>query len=417
MCFVAASSSSSVANVGSPKPEKRQANSPLPPPPPTGSPDFSHEKPITVKNLDDMYAKVHKNKKRNECEESDPDKMKEKVLPDNTSRSSTSSTASTDERKVHKETFKQTNSEKVDGKPLRREHNYETLRKSPRKCSDPGYEKIKLDKDDCGSEPGYASICDNENLQCSDPGYEILKQRAPSEIDPNYEELRHCTSNASGCGGYSRINQAASAVDDYSVVNKKTNAKSKSGTSSSYGSDARDFSFDEPNYESMPTEPVLEHNYATLKSNGSESDSNYESVNQNDPNYESVKYLDVTLQEPPYERLQDDDSSKSEGIVPGYENVQNKSENFDPSRDRDSGSNNTSETEPPYERLSNEFDLETDIKSQELDGNSHKIKTNSDCEPSTENSELPGYETINKPNVSSSNIRTCDSDDDVIIQV
>lgn len=61
--FILASSSSSIANLGSPKPEKRQANSPLPPPPITSNFEFHPEHVQAIKNLDDLYAKVQKNKK------------------------------------------------------------------------------------------------------------------------------------------------------------------------------------------------------------------------------------------------------------------------------------------------------------------------------------------------------------------
>lgn len=60
---VSASSSSSIANLGSPKPEKRQANSPLPPPPVISNFGFDADHVHAVKNLDDLYAKVQKNKK------------------------------------------------------------------------------------------------------------------------------------------------------------------------------------------------------------------------------------------------------------------------------------------------------------------------------------------------------------------
>lgn len=61
--FILASSSSSSANFGSPKPEKRQANSPLPPPPTSSNVDFYAEKLQVKRNLDDLYAKVQKNRK------------------------------------------------------------------------------------------------------------------------------------------------------------------------------------------------------------------------------------------------------------------------------------------------------------------------------------------------------------------
>lgn len=152
----------------------------------------------------------------------------------------------------------------------------------------------------------------------------------------------------------------------------------------------------------MPSESISEH-YAALRSNGSESDPNYESVNQNDPNYESVKYLEATISEPPYERLNDDDSSKSSGKVQseedctGYETIKN-----------DVGSSN--EIDPPYERLNNEFDNE---KGDGSDAGYEKVQKN-----------ITTGKNVAESN--SNNKRTCDnvknsdngdSDDDVIIQV
>ncbi|CAH0552910.1 unnamed protein product [Brassicogethes aeneus] len=272
-----ASTSSSVANIGSPKPEKRQANSPLPPPPMTSSFDFQTEK--VSRNLEDMYAKVHKNKK--ECTPSE--KSVENHTPDPSSRNSV---GVVEERR-------------------RKEHNYETLKKSPRKTSDPGYEKIG------NEEPGYASINGPESINSSDPGYEVLKNRTTSESDPNYEQLRHRTSNASDCAGYSRIKEKS---DGYSVVNKRPKTGDYENNS-------------EPDYNS-------------------ESDPNYESVNQNDPNYESVKDF-----EPPYERL-DDDSSRTDSDLTAYEKIKKKSTDTSESSSADKSS------DPPYEQLANDTDSE-----------------------------------------------------------
>lgn len=390
--FPSASSSSSVANIGSPKPEKRQANSPLPPPPPV-SPDIlaAQEKVHTVKNLDDMYAKVHKNKKKTNTEESVIEKNNQITVNQTTPKVSISGTKGVETKANQAEPFKLGRSE-IDGKPLRHEHNYETLRKSPRKGSDPGYEKIRQDKDDCNSEPGYASINGPDSIVSSDPGYEVLKQEVPSEIDPNYEELRHRSSSASDCGGYSRINMK-NIIDGYSTVNKPAN-NGKSATSSSYESDTRDFSFDEPNYESMPSESLSEHNYAALKSTGSESDPNYESVNPNDPNYESVKYAAAMSEDPPYERLQDQDSSnKSDGFVQDYETVES-SERL-----------NKGKSDPPYERLNNELDSKTSVSVKTGETGYEKVGNN-----------VPGKE---KDTLSGSTVPCThsDSDDDVIIQV
>lgn len=380
--FSSASSSSSVANIGSPKPEKRQANSPLPPPPPRpASPDATTQEKIhTAKNLDDMYAKVYKNKKRPNTEELDAEKTNQKTPDESANKSSTSGAKPVEANKANPEPPKLGRSE-IDGKPFRHEHNYETLRKSPRKSSDPGYEKIRRDKHDSISEPGYASINGPDSISGSDPGYEVLKQGVPIEIDPNYEELRHGSSSASDCGGYSRIN-VNNTIDGYSVVNKPAN-NGKSTTSSSYESDTRDFSFEEPNYESMPSTSLSDHNYAALKSTGSESDPNYESVSQNDPNYESVKYL---AEDPPYERLQEQNSSSKSDK--DYETVK--------------GSEDLSKrkSEPPYERLSNELDSRT----------SGSVKVETDYEK-------VGNNVGADANGSTGLCAHSDSEDDVIIQV
>lgn len=308
--FLIASSSSSGANVGSPKPEKRQANSPLPPPP-SVSPDITVVSHVP-KNLDDMYAKVHKNKKKSETGSGD------NVETDKTAADFIATSA--DEKK--------------------QEHNYETLRK----CSDSGYEKIKPNT----SEPGYASINGPDSI-ISDPGYEVLRQNAQSQQDdPNYEELHHNSGN-SDCG-YTRIGES-NKLNCYATVNKPANS------SSSFESDGKENNCEEPNYESMPSETASEHNYAALKSNGSESD----------PNYESVKHLE---DDPPYERLHDDDSTKS--THSGYEKVEPKT-------------NEQEKTEPPYERLSNDLDAKA-------------------------NNESPGYETIKSHS-------DAEIDDDGIVQV
>ncbi|CAH1995523.1 unnamed protein product [Acanthoscelides obtectus] len=362
-----ASSSSSVTILGSPKPEKRQANSPLPPPPTACSFDFhaAGDKPQISRNLDDLYAKVHKTKKDEANGDSSNGHSDRSTLPGN----NIPIKADVESKEIK----------------LRKEHNYETLRK-PRRTSDPGYEKIKGNE-----EPGYASINGPESISSSDPGYEVLKDRLPSESDPNYEELRHRTSNASDCSGYSRIKEK-DINDGYSVVNKR---KTKLSTLPAYNAD--NGAIDEPNYESMPTS---EPNYSALKSNGSESDPNYETVDKHDPNYESVD----DLIEPPYERL-DEDLSKTSSDISGYERIRRKGVEANDNSEGSAGvSKSLSErTEPPYEQLNND----------------------------TEDSDVPGYEriksktttTINtlSPNSSGSSGDPLNSneimDEDSIIQV
>ncbi|XP_066152607.1 uncharacterized protein [Euwallacea fornicatus] len=288
-----ASSSSSSANVGSPKPEKRQANSPLPPPPTASNLDFHTDKLQVKRNLDDLYAKVQKNRKDDGIEESSSDRSS---ITDSL-RGAYGISAGVPEAGT--------------------EHNYETLKKSSTTNSDFGYEKIK-GGDVC--EPGYASINGPGSLaNSSDPGYEALRD-VTFEIPPNYEELRHQISDPIAAG--------------YSVVNKKKKNP-----------------LENHNYQEI-LGPPLEPNYAAPKSSGSESDPNYESVNQSDPNYESVKDLEpfyeisatrtktqdleayekvkcdvsessnsasrTTESEPPYERLRNEADSSE---VAGYDKV------------------------------------------------------------------------------------------------
>ncbi|KAJ8971369.1 hypothetical protein NQ317_016564 [Molorchus minor] len=212
--------------------EKRQANSPLPPPPSASSFDFHTDKVQVMKNLDDLYAKVHKNKRED--------------ISDKSSENGS----------------------------------------------------------DVPNSFGRTSLPIALEIQILD--MKCLKNRTPPECDPNYEELRHRISNASDCA-------------------------------------------DEPNYESMPSEIASEPNYAAVKSNGSESDPNYESVSQTDPNYESVKDLEL-----PYERL-DEDSTRTNSDLSGYE----KSYEHDTSESSNSGGKSLSDkTEPPYEVLNNDIDSE-----------------------------------------------------------
>ncbi|XP_023312253.1 dentin sialophosphoprotein isoform X2 [Anoplophora glabripennis] len=317
-----ASSSSSIANLGSPKPEKRQANSPLPPPPLATSFDFHTDKLQVIRNLDDLYAKVHKNKKEELHNEKTGD------ISDS-SENRNSLPVVLDANVVEKRL---------------KDHNYETLKKSLRKLSDPGYEKIRN-----SDEPGYASINGPESITSSDPGYEVLNDEQCSELDPNYEQLRHRISNASDLAGYSRIKETVSN-DGYSVVNKQRKNTVPLTVLSS------DDTLDEPNYESMPSEIASEPGYAAVKSNGSESDPNYESVNQNDPNYESVK----DLEEPPYERL-DEDSSRTNSDLSGYEKIKKKGceTTTDTSESSNSAGKSLSDkSDPPYELLNNDTDSE-----------------------------------------------------------
>lgn len=371
-----------MANIGSPKPEKRQANSPLPPTPAV-SPDMyarvdktAHSREnsrgsITVaRNLEDMYAKVQKNKKKLDDDDKSinastsditgshhnrsytPDmnivpQPKNNHHLDSHSRQSWSSKDSFDENKHIEDMYEYSSDSDIaleakNSKRRSEEHCYETLNKngkksaSPGKLTDPheiGYEKIR--------DPNWlspeATNCGPESLISNDPGYEQLHHhsRVSSEIDPNYEILRpqRTPSQTSSSVGYSRIttnNKSTLTVRSdyetvpnslrehgYSVVNKLRNDPVEPGY------EELNQCIEEPNYESMPSEC---DNYATVQQKSTESES--------DPNYESVKYLDVTLSEPPYERLHDEDTKGSESSE--YEPISSKP---------------TSHITPDYERI------------------------------------------------------------------
>ncbi|VEN47224.1 unnamed protein product [Callosobruchus maculatus] len=149
----------------------------------------------------------------------------------------------------------------------------------------------------------------------------------------------------------------------------------------------------------MTSQPTSEPNYAALKSNGSESDPNYETVDKQDLNYESVE----DLNEPPYERL-DEDLSKTSSDISGYERIRRKGAEANDNSEGSAGvSKSLSErTDPPYEQLNND----------------------------TEDSDVPGYERIKSkttttttlsPNSSGSSGEPLNSneimDEDSIIQV
>ncbi|XP_060525865.1 uncharacterized protein LOC132701732 [Cylas formicarius] len=257
-----ASSSSSVANIGSPKPEKRQANSPLPPPP-----SINVELHSASHNLDDLYAKVHKNSKKDEHEEKN-------------------------------------NAEETEEAKLSREHNYETLKKIARNVSDPGYEKIKGGAD---CEPGYASINGPESIASSDPGYEVLRDRMPaSEAHSKVKSVLN--------DGYSVVNKkkpppTMSAYDgEVNEPNYTTVESNGSDTDPNYESVHQN----DPNYESVKD---LELPYEQLENSRTSSDiSGYEKIKGKNSS-DSSNSESRTTEEPPYERLNNDTE------VPGYEKV------------------------------------------------------------------------------------------------
>lgn len=338
-----------MANLGSPKPEKRQANSPLPPPPAV-SPDLLHangdekNSSTVVRNLEDMYAKVHKNKRKSEdVQASSSNEVTNNITSCKSSLQCNKKRWSRDSF----EDFKHLDASENDA------HCYETLNKGDKKSKN---------KTTANSNSGPESLLSN------DPGYEQLspQNRAPSESDPNYEVLRPQRTNS--MVGYSTIgNKKDKAVltvpecssnknilteDGYSVVNKSSKKLQVALNAEPGYEEILNKIIDEPNYESMPTED----NYATINNNKS-------TDNESDPNYESVKYLDVHLAkgDPPYERLQDDETQKndentvkssdcsenSNKTVSDYERIKNSAS----SKDSDNNSEDISGYTPEYDRI------------------------------------------------------------------
>jgi len=202
--FVASSSSaaSSVANLGSPKPEKRQANSPLPPPP-AGSPDLyaavdkKSTGPTVSCNLDEMYAKVMKKKKlRGAGPDTDQGQQQgagRLEHTDNLSHASIDTASSQGSPELRTQQELDGNSacslerDSVVGLDCELLHpSYEMLHGSPS-------EQFLMPVN--GMEPRYQSLGEASSSY-HDPGYEVV-QRNPSDCDPNYEELHPQSTDSS----------------------------------------------------------------------------------------------------------------------------------------------------------------------------------------------------------------------------
>lgn len=197
--FAASSSSaaSSVANLGSPKPEKRQANSPLPPPP-AGSPDLYaavDEKTTGLavsRNLEEMYAKVMKKKQRGAGRDVD---QGQQPGPSTVEHTDDMSHASIDTTSSQGSPELQTQQEADRISACSSDH--KSLVGSATNMVDPGYEMLHSSSShqflDLANtlEPSYESLGGPSSTDTSyhDPGYEMV-HRQLSDSDPNYEELR-----------------------------------------------------------------------------------------------------------------------------------------------------------------------------------------------------------------------------------
>ena len=299
------SAASSVANLGSPKPEKRPANSPLPPPP------ANLASPEGGCSLEDMYAKVIK-KKRGSSEETDK-RSQEADSP----RSQPSS-------------------------PQRR---FSTpLPTEVSSCNDPGYETVSASE---ATMP--------ENAQSHHTGYETVKKVTSSDLDPNYEELQVAGIDP----GYAHIRGRSETVEpEYARISREQAVQkhdvkvepdyasiSRSQKIISEGKVSKSGEIDDPGYEQVRLQkqnntgedsdqenPGYEQVHARIsevkKSAAidndpgyeqvrlagsshdcfstdqdyegltlSQSDPNYETVHNEEPNYESVQYYNNSIKD------------------------------------------------------------------------------------------------------------------------
>ena len=332
---VASSSSatSSIVNPGSPKPEKRQANSPLPPPPEgpadlyaqldkrSKGDDRLRSGVSSGKSLEDMYAKVIKKKK-------DVDEMHAEV----TAVGSTfKCDASVPRRKlslieVSRASWSSHESVEIQKREQESSHNLPAE-------TNLNYYNIKDDFLRVTRSIEVDVI--NSNLE-TDDGYEAVDSNrksiplaiANSNNDPNYEMLRPQYSRDLNLQGHPNTATGnENTLPIYSLPFKHRQVSNASSEDPGYERvrlpkrvDLDQDTDSEPNYESMPHEP----NYASVCRPGdSDADPNYESVNHSDPNYESVKYMSMAQSEdPPYEQVS---SYKGKVNVGGrYEKVKNE---------------------------------------------------------------------------------------------
>ncbi|XP_076629697.1 uncharacterized protein LOC143345939 isoform X3 [Colletes latitarsis] len=344
------SANSSIMNPGSPKPEKRQANSPLPPPPEITTEMYAsiekrtkpedRSKPILSngKSLEDMYAKVMKKKKDAE-EQSDAQSSLHlaeivavscrKLSLVEINRTSWSSHDSTEIQKKELDSTHYSASNSSIGN-LDLEMDVTKLARIV--CDDVDADMDANTSPDASKNSrfnhGYEAVNSeiakkNMMIRAScNPNYEVLRPQRLISEDADYR------SNNVVSASVSARNSTDLTTTTYSMIPLKHRQTSNASSEDPGYEKVRlrrridtDLDTDsEPNYESMPHDSG-EPNYASVSRPGdSDTDPNYESVNHGDPNYESVKYMSVARpEEPPYEQV---NTFKSEPCcVDGYEKV------------------------------------------------------------------------------------------------
>lgn len=294
------SAASSVANLGSPKPEKRPANSPLPPPP------ANLASPEGGCSLEDMYAKVVK-KKRGSSEETDgksQDTDSPKSQPSSPQRRFSAPLPSDTVLACNDPGYETVSAtEAMQPENVQHVPGYETVRKSAPLDIDPNYEELQVD----GMHPGYAHIrmrsknkepkyaklsqeqvaADQDCLE--EPDYASISRRQNQKVptdrkianredgdDPGYEQVRLQKGNFQGEDsdqenpGYERVHARSSEMKKTSILDQ------------------------DPGYEQVRLAGVPQNSAASDQDYEgvtlNQLDPNYETVHNEEPNYESVQY-------------------------------------------------------------------------------------------------------------------------------
>lgn len=262
-------------------------------------------------------------------------------------------------------------------------HGYETIAHKERKISnqDPGYETVKeINKTPNSNfsnnnllKLNHVTDSGPNSIISSDAGYEHISKtdNNASDSDPNYEVLR----NQPPTPPYATIAPNYKVQPTYSTVNKRP------AKYNNWPANNNDEATLEPNYESMPHDPL----YTT----GSESDPNYESVRPKDPNYESVgahepnyeslrckdpKYESVRSKEPKYDLVR----SKKD---PNYDSVRSKKDpNYESVKYFD-----VSKKDPPYEKVNNDGAASSGVERSDSSAGYEKINVPNNKDPKSIN--------------------------------
>ncbi|XP_021917169.1 uncharacterized protein LOC110828613 isoform X2 [Zootermopsis nevadensis] len=394
------SAASSVANLGSPKPEKRQANSPLPPPP-ASSPDLyavvdkkSSAGLAVSRNLEEMYAKVMKKKQRGVGPDMDQGRQPGTSLPehaDNLSHASIDTVSSHGSPELRSQ-------QEPDGiSACSSDHDpvvglgsatrqllpsYDVLHSSPS-------HQFLMPTDVV--DPNYESLGGPSSIDTSyhDPGYEVVQQHL-SDCDPNYEELWPQSRDSPATNlkvNFVHTDSVSHPVEASTNKNGQLEAPGRLGIDPGYeqvrsganqipkDSESGPHSIDrlDPGYEKVRS-AVQEMSYMSVNKCGSlnqgakhVADADYASVVTNnnavqpDPGYEQVKSQNGSDWE---NHATNKHSNSSEDDFPGYDQVtlQDRCSGSFFSVLRD-GDNQLTNSHPSYERVHSKGSSDADTYS------------------------------------------------------